>query len=295
VAYFFAGDCEKAVEIGGKAINLLEEHHLKKDFFDLGYSTYSLICAFCGASLGWMGRIKEGTDVLEKGFRNACEVNDKYVMGLTQMIHSTITYWAGYGDSTIAHAQEAIKILEEAEISLGLDIVWTMLAAGYYLNGEYDKAIDPGEKGLKLAKDMGVPFFLSWIYWHLAMILRATGDLRRARECAGEALSISQECNGKSCEGVARVLLGCMVEGMTSAIIEEAQHQIRQGISILEDCKLKPLSALGYLLLGEFLASAGRKEEAMESLKKAEALYKEMNVTPESHWLTRTKDALKKL
>ena len=101
-----------------------------------------------------------------------------------------------------------------------------MLAAGYYLNGEYDKAIDPGEKGLKLAKNMGVPFMVSWIYWHLAMILRATGDLRRARECAGEALSISQECNGKSCEGVARVLLGCMVEGMTSAIIEEAQHQI---------------------------------------------------------------------
>jgi hypothetical protein len=33
----------------------------------------------------------------------------------------------------------------------------------------------------------------------------------------------------------------------------------------------------------------------MESLKKAEALYHEMEVTPESYWLTRTKDALKKL
>ena len=127
------------------------------------------------------------------------------------------------------------------------------------------------------------------------MTLWATGDLRRARECAEEALRISQECNGKACEGMARVLLGCMVEEMTPAIIEEAQRQIRHGISILEDSKIKAWSTVGYLLLGEFLANAGRKEEALESLKKAETLYEEMEVTPQSYWLTRTKDAIKKL
>jgi hypothetical protein len=52
---------------------------------------------------------------------------------------------------------------------------------------------------------------------------------------------------------------------------------------------------MGYLLLGEFLASTDRKEEALESLKKAETLYQEMEVTPQSYWLTRTKDALKRL
>ena len=48
----------------------------------MGFSPYSIICGFYGASLGWMGRFKEGTDILEKGFRNACEVNDKLVWGL---------------------------------------------------------------------------------------------------------------------------------------------------------------------------------------------------------------------
>jgi hypothetical protein len=33
----------------------------------------------------------------------------------------------------------------------------------------------------------------------------------------------------------------------------------------------------------------------MESLKKAEALYQEMEITSESYWLTRTKDAMAKL
>jgi len=170
-----------------------------------------------------------------------------------------------------------------------------MLGGGYYLCGELDKAIEAGEKSLSLAKENGMPFMICWSYCLLAMTLRAAGDLRRARECAEESLRISQECNAKSCEGISRVLLGCMVEEITPAIIEEAQRQVKNGISILEDCKIKSYRAIGYLHLGEFLASAGRKEEAMESLKKAETLYQEMEITPESHWLTRTKDAIKKL
>jgi len=294
-AYWFTGDVEKIVDIGGRAIHLIEENHLEKDFFGMGFCVYSFICAFYGGSLGYMGRFKEGADVIEKGFRNACEVNDKWMMGNAQIFHATLTDLAGDGDNTIALAQEAIKILEDAEISVTLEAGWYILGGGYYFHGEYGKAIEAGEKGLNLAKEFGMPFNVSWSYWFLAMTLRATHDLGRARECAEEALRISQECNGKTCEGISRVLLGCMVEEMTPAIIEDAEHQIKHGISILEGNKLELWRPVGYLHLGEFLASAGRKEEAMESLKKAEALYQEMEITPESYWLTRTKDAIKKL
>jgi tetratricopeptide (TPR) repeat protein len=291
----FTGDVEKVVGIGGKAVHLIEEQHLEKDLFGMGYSPYSLICMYNGGALGYMGRFKDGADVVEKGFRNACEVNDKFMMGQAQLLHSIVMHVAGDGDNTITHAQEAIKIYEEAEISVGLEVAWFMLGGGYYLRGELDKAIVAGEKSLKLAKEVGMPFMICWSYWFLAMTLRAIGDLKRARECAEEALRISQECNGKTCEGISRALLGCMVKEMTPAIIEDAEHQIRHGISILEDCKLKAWSSIGYLHLGEFFANAGRKEEALESLKKAESLYQEMEITPENYWLTRTKDALKKL
>jgi tetratricopeptide (TPR) repeat protein len=295
VANWVTSDLTKIVDIGGKAIHLLEEHHLEKDFFGMGLSVYSAICSYYGCSLGWMGRFKEGIEVVEKGFQNACEINDKFEMGFTQLMHSGVTYFAGYGDNTITHAQKAIKTFEEAEISIALDVAWSALGAGYYLCGEYEKAIDAGEKGLKLAKESGLPYFVSLSYWFLAMSFRAADDLRRAREYAEEALRISQECNSKGCEGMVRILLGSMVEEMTPAIIEEAQYQIRQGISILEDLKLKSFSAIGYLHLGEFFADAGRKEEALESLKKVESLYLEMEITPESSWLKRTKEALAKL
>jgi tetratricopeptide (TPR) repeat protein len=295
VAYLFTGDVAKVVDIGGRAIHILEEHHLEKDLFGMGYSPYILICIYYGVSLGYMGRFKEGTEVIEKGYRNACEVNDKFMKGFAQMFHSIVAQLAGYGNDTVTHAQEAIKILEEAEISISLECAWFLLGGGYYLRREYEKAIEAGEKSLEFAKENGMPFLASWCYWFLGMTLWTSGDLRRARECVEEALRISQECNNKACEGMARVLLGCMVEEKAPSIIEEAQRQIRHGISILEDCKIKGWSTVGYLHLGEFLANADRKEEAVESLKKAEALYREMEVTPQSYWLTRTKDALKKL
>ncbi|PKN37434.1 MAG: hypothetical protein CVU62_10625 [Deltaproteobacteria bacterium HGW-Deltaproteobacteria-2] len=294
-AYWTSGDVAKVVDIGSKAIHLLEENHLEKDFFGMGYSAYSHICSNYGGSLGYMGRFKEATDVLEKGLRNAGEVDDKMEMGFAHMYHSIVAQLAGYEDDTIIHAQQAIKILEEAEISVAAETAWFMLGGGYYLLGDYEKAIDAGEKSLSLAKENGMPFLLSWSYWFLGMTFWTSGDLRRAKECADEALKISQECNSKPCEGMTRVLLGCMVGEKAPTIIEEAQRQIRYGISILEDCKIKGWSAVGYLHLGEFLAKADRKEEALENLRKAETLYQEMEVCPQSHWLTRTKDAIVRL
>ena len=222
----------------------------KRTLSEWGLAFTQSICVLYGTSLGWMGRLKEGTDVLEKGFRNACEVNDKFNDGI-DTIHATPPLRT-LQDTGIVQShthRKALKSYEEAEISLGLEIAWCMLGAGYYLCGEYDKAIESGEKSLKLAKEFGMPFMVSWSYWHLAMTLRTAGDLRRARECAEEALRISQECNAKTCEGLARILLGCMVEQMTPAIIEEAEHQIRHGISILEELQIKIDGALSGIFI----------------------------------------------
>ena len=38
----------KVVEIGSRAIHLIEKHHLEKEFFGMGFSAYSQICMFYG-------------------------------------------------------------------------------------------------------------------------------------------------------------------------------------------------------------------------------------------------------
>ncbi len=294
-AHWFMCNVPKVLEIGSRAVQLIEKHHLEKEFFGMGFSAYTQICGYYGHFVGWAGRVEEGISIIEKGFRMASEVNDKFGMGMAQVLFSSVTHASGYGQRTITHAREAVKIIEEAEISIILDGGYLELGGGYFLCGENDKAIEIGEKALKLSQESGIPFTESWDYCYLAIDFKSDGNLARARECAKEALRISQDCNNKNCEGLAWVLLGCLMEEMTPAAIEEALNQMRQGISILEDCKLKLWSPVGYLYLGEFLANTGKKEEAIESLKKAEALYQEMDITSESYWLTRTKDAIARL
>ncbi|MDD3717385.1 MAG: hypothetical protein PHP28_01825 [Actinomycetota bacterium] len=52
---------------------------------------------------------------------------------------------------------------------------------------------------------------------------------------------------------------------------------------------------LGHFFLGGVFELAGRREEALESLRKAEEMYLEMGVTPDSYWLARTRKALARL
>jgi len=49
--------------------------------------------------------------------------------------------------------------------------------------------------------------------------------------------------------------------------------------------------AVGNLFLGEILELVGRREEAIESLRRAEGMNQELGAS-DSYWLTRTREAL---
>ena len=52
------------------------------------------------------------------------------------------------------------------------------------------------------------------------------------------------------------------------------------------------MSCLGYLWLGEVYAESGRREEALENLKKAEGMFREMGM---DYWLGKAQEALARL
>ena len=67
---------------------------------------------------------------------------------------------------------------------------------------------------------------------------------------------------------------------------------ILQGMKISDELKLKPFSAQGYLFLGEIYADTGQREKALENLKKAEGMFKEMEM---DYWLAKTQEVLGRL
>jgi hypothetical protein len=71
-----------------------------------------------------------------------------------------------------------------------------------------------------------------------------------------------------------------------------AEGLILEGISILGELGLKPYQAEGYLRLGELYADSGEREKALTTLRKAEAISREMGM---DYFLVRADEALERL
>ena len=63
-------------------------------------------------------------------------------------------------------------------------------------------------------------------------------------------------------------------------------------IQILKELKLKLYLPFGYFCRGEMYADAGRREDALKNLKKAETMYREMGI---GFWPARIKEVLGRL
>ena len=72
----------------------------------------------------------------------------------------------------------------------------------------------------------------------------------------------------------------------------EAEKYILEGIKIYKDMEIKPGFAWGYFYLGELYTEMGQKEKALESLKKAEGMARDMGM---DYWLRRTQEVLERV
>ncbi len=114
-------------------------------------------------------------------------------------------------------------------------------------------------------------------------------DLKNARSVTEEALKLSEKNNGKDVEGLSRSLLGRILGKENPMQIERAEEFILKGIEILKGLKIRALYSQGYLFLGELYLNAGKKEKALENLKRAEGMFREMGM---DYWLGKTQELL---
>jgi len=140
--------------------------------------------------------------------------------------------------------------------------------------------------------DLGIPFYLSLCHWLCSQAHFEMDDMGEARTHAELALQFSLANNETQIQGLSRVWLGRVNAKTDPAQIEVAVQQILQGISLLEELGLRSHYGWGYLWLGEVYAESGRHDEAVENLKKAEAMFQEMGM---NYWLAKARDALAKL
>jgi tetratricopeptide (TPR) repeat protein len=194
----------------------------------------------------------------------------------------------GDGKNTLDHFQNSIRYLEEVKWRSVLGIAWSGLGSGYYLINDPETARKHIEKGLKIQSDAGTSWWLSLHFLLLSMVHFDLGDLKTAQNCVEEAVRLSQNNKEKHHEAISRMWWGRLL-GKSEASTGNGEEYILQGMKISDKLKLKPFSAQGYLFLGELYADTDKMEKALEYLKKAEGMFKEMGM---DYWLARTQEVL---
>ncbi|MBE9533381.1 MAG: guanylate cyclase, partial [Proteobacteria bacterium] len=116
--------------------------------------------------------------------------------------------------------------------------------------------------------------------------------LEQAQKFVEKAVNLARQRNEKSVEGVSKIWMGRILGKKDKSKVDKAEGCILQGIKILEELKQKPSYAEGYVYLGELYGDTGHREKALENLKKAEGMFKEMGM---DYWLARTQEVLEGL
>ena len=116
-------------------------------------------------------------------------------------------------------------------------------------------------------------------------------DQKSSRSAIEEALKISQNNSEKHFEGASWAFLGRILGKEDLSQSDTAAEYILKGIKILDEMKIKPWCAEGYLYLGELYANTGNKEDALNNLRKAESMFHEIGM---NYYLSKTKEILSK-
>jgi hypothetical protein len=107
-----------------------------------------------------------------------------------------------------------------------------------------------------------------------------------------EAVRLAHENKERHWEACSRVWLGKISGKMGRSKSERAKQDIVEGTRILDELRIKPFSAQGYLFLGELYADTDQREKALEHLGKAQSMFQEMGM---DYWLAKTQEVLGRL
>ena len=289
VSYSPAGEFYKIVDMAPDVIDLIEKAERESDFFSLGGNPYSLLCSYCGQGVGYLGSFDEGKAFLEKGLRNAAKMNDLVALGLVEIQYGHFYLAKGDWEPSKEHFEKGIKRNEDTKWVLGSAMCWSGLGYACSMLGDPVTGKRHAENGLKIHRDSGVEMLLSLAYLQLGWIHLDLGDLENALSLAEEALRLSQKNNEKLIEGSSWLVLGT-ISGKTEPLeINKAEGCILKGIEICKELRIKANYSLGHLYLGELYLNAGKKEKAIDNLKKAEEMFREMGM---DYWLGKAQEVL---
>jgi class 3 adenylate cyclase/tetratricopeptide (TPR) repeat protein len=292
ISCIISGDWQRVNHIAPTIISLIENRQIQAEFFAKPFNPYSYVLAGWGITTAGSGDFEQGERLLEKALSFALEINHLGTVAMVELMYGAAFAIKGDGENAETHLRNGVKYLEESHTFVYLGQAWAWLGYAHCFMGKSVTAVDLTEKGLKLHKETGMPFWRSLCHWFCSSAHFESGDTEQARTHAELALQCSTKNNERQIQGISEAWLGRVIAKKEPSQIEAAEGHLLRGISLLEQLEVRAEYSLGYLWLGEVHAELGRREEALENLKKAEGMFQDMGM---DYWLGKAQEALARM
>ena len=290
IPYLFYSDILKANDIALKVIYMLEKTQRESEFFGRTFNVYSELNILYGFNLALLGKFDAAKTTCNKGLSFARNLNHLPSMA-EEIILGGIYVIQGDGKNAIKHIEIGKKYSEQAGLDFILPLTFTNLGEAYYYIGDLSKARSYVENGLKIQEEMRIQMGFFNDYFVLCMIDLDLGEYKHAQRLAETALNQIKKTNIKGHEGIMWALTGRILGKKDPPEFDKGEQYIHKGIQILTKKEFKPWASQGYLYLGDLYNDMGRRDEALQHLRKAEEMFQEMGM---DYWLNRTKEILGK-
>jgi tetratricopeptide (TPR) repeat protein len=322
-----AGNSEQAVNYAKQAL----EHTKASEHVDLNIVAHY----FLGVACHNLGQYDHAVDVLERA--RSLIGNRKYErFGTTGSVYVVCRAWLVRGLAQLGNFSQAVGYADEAiqaalEINHPYSIVYAYYGAGvlYFIKGDFDRAIDVLERGLKVCDSAEIPVqrpliasCLGAVYGfvgrldealqHLESAVKDTESMRRmagqamrvawlsgaymlanrmdeAETFARRGLELANESRDKGTQAWLLGILGDLSIRCNPLGTKEAEACYRQGLALAQELAMRPLQAHCHLGLANVHRKMTNSAIARSELLSAAELYRAMSM---QFWLSKTESAL---
>ena len=314
--YGLAGDPERAIEIGERALKLNAVrsevaastvtyyylgaaynktgqyaraaeallHGIKNVDGDLRhekFGTAAVLSVICRShlvqSLALMGRFREGIDWAEEGVRIAEEVDHAVSLLHINCSLGVLLLLKGEFNPAVIILERALAICQSKQIPVYVPLVAARLGCAYVRSGRIGDGLPFLEQGVGDAATAGRVGFMSLHTTWLAEGYLASGRVDEAQRLAEQAYDLSVQHKERGHGALALKLLGEIA--LRRGDYSAAESFIRQALTLSGEMAMRPLEAHARLALGSIHRASGLIDEAQTEISAASALYEllEMN------------------
>jgi tetratricopeptide (TPR) repeat protein len=329
--YGLAGDPERAIEIGERALRLGAVQG------EIASSTVTYY--YLGAAYNKTGQYGRAIEALLRGIKNV-EGDLRHEKFGTAAVLSVICRshlvqslaLTGRFDEGIRWGEEGVRIAEEADHAVSILHVNCSLGVLYLIQGEFDRAVSVLERALAICQDKQIPVYVPLVaprlgsaYVQLGRIREALPFLERgvddsasagrvgflslhtawlaegylldgrideAQKLAERAYELSHQHKERGHGALALKVLGEIALRRNGADLSAAESYYRQVIALSGEMGMRPLEAHARLALGNILRARGSMEQAQREVAAAFNLYEALQMRP---WQPIARTALESL